>query len=230
MFHYLEWVVPDITDQYSSFKVDTPFLRLKVRGLHAFQMSLVKIALGAHQRPPHDVVDIGDSSGTHTQYLRQYCQDLSIRVPTCWSVNWDPEAVRKIRSKGLDARLQNIERPDTDEEDCLWADVAMCFETLEHLENPIAFLTALNVKTLIITVPYVHKSRVGLDSKTGLENTHVFELSPEDWTKIFLFTGWDLHNSRIYRQYPSWWPLIGRWWKRNDFEGFWGVVLIKEVK
>src|SRR3990167_4669052 len=88
MYRYLEGVVPDITDQYTTFRVDTDYLRLKVRALHAFQMSLVRAALnirGSRQEPTSYVVDIGDSAGTHTQYLREYCRDLSIPVPTCWS-------------------------------------------------------------------------------------------------------------------------------------------------
>ena len=38
----LEKIVPDITDQYSTFKIDNEYLKIKTRALHAFQISLVK--------------------------------------------------------------------------------------------------------------------------------------------------------------------------------------------
>ena len=37
----LETLVPDVTDQYSTFKIDNQYLRAKIRNLHAFQISLV---------------------------------------------------------------------------------------------------------------------------------------------------------------------------------------------
>src|SRR3990167_2949127 len=233
MLRYLEGVVPDITDQYTTFRVDTDYLRLKVRALHAFQMSLVRAALnirGSRQKPTSYVVDVGDSAGTHVQYVRQYIADkYDTPPPTCWSVNWDPEAVKRIQSKGLDARLQNVEQLDPGMVDHhVWAARAMCFETLEHLENPVGFLRAIrSCGCLVMTVPWVRSSRVVAGSRTeGQEGGHCFELSPEDWRAVLDRAGWRVCVAQVYRQYPRWHParVMRGWWRRRDYEGFWGCV------
>jgi len=121
------------------------------------------------------------------------------------------------------------------------ADIFLCFETLEHLPNPIAFLHDLATKTpakyFIMTVPYVGNSRLGLHhirngrtAPVSAENTHLFELCPADWRLLVQHTGWRIVRERIYRQYPRWHPL---WftkflWQRLDFEGFYGMVLAKD--
>jgi hypothetical protein len=78
----LEKIVPDISDQYSLFKVDNSYLRNKVRNLHGFQMSLFKDILNQYDKPV--IVDIGDSSGTHLQYLKGLYSEKNIR---CLSIN-----------------------------------------------------------------------------------------------------------------------------------------------
>ena len=228
MYRYLEGLVPDITDQYTSFRVDTDYLRLKVRGLHAFQMELVLKALDRFVKAPAFVVDIGDSAGTHVQYVREYCRDAESLVPTCWSVNWDPEAVKRIQSKGLDARLQNVEHLEPDGVDHLWADMALCFETLEHRETPVGFLRAIrSCGCLVMTVPWVRRSRVVTGSRVaGQEGGHCFELSPGDWRAVLDRAGWQVCVAQVYRQYPRWHParVTRGWWRRRDYEGFWGCV------
>ena len=60
----------------------------------------------------------------------------------------------------------------------------MMFETLEHLHNPILVLNQmLDIckNGVIVSVPYVRKTVV----KLNLDGGHVFELSHEDYKKIF---------------------------------------------
>jgi len=59
------------------------------------------------------------------------------------------------------------------------------------------------------------------------ENTHIFELAPNDWRLIFLHSGWEIVGEEIYRQYPSKCPLrlMKAYWKKCDFEGFYGAIL-----
>lgn len=119
------------------------------------------------------------------------------------------------------------------------ADMFLSFEMLEHLMNPCGFLQGLsektNCKAFVVTVPYLAHSRVGLhhvrhDQKRGVnpENTHIFELSPEDWRLIFRHSGWAIQADRIYLQYPKRSisrPLWKRFWRHYDFEGFYGAIL-----
>src|SRR5664280_828786 len=63
-------IVPDLTSQYTTFRVDNDFLEVKIRSMHAFQIDLVIKAI--NYIPPKEsiyLVDIGDSSGTHLIYL-----------------------------------------------------------------------------------------------------------------------------------------------------------------
>jgi len=113
---------------------------------------------------------------------------------------------------------------------------------LEHLLNPIEFLHEMAIKSkceyFAITIPYRYSSRIGMHelrrNKIGemfAETVHIFELSPEDWKLIFRFSGWKVVYEDIYTQYPKSFPLCltKRFWRRNDHEGFYGVILAKDL-
>lgn len=236
LYALLERIVPDISDQYSMFKINTPYLTTKVRGVHAFQISLVNNLLAEFEKV--SIVDIGDSAGTHMQYINGLCaKDKAIH---CVSVNLDQKAVEKIKEKGLNAvyaRAEELHRYNVN------ADIFLCFETLEHLMNPSHFLHELSTKTkvkyLVITVPYVKNSRIGLHhirnnrmATTTAETTHLFELNPMDWKLLVRHSGWDIVTENIYYQYPkkSIWRITQPLWKRFDFEGFYGLVLRRDDK
>jgi len=227
-------LVPDISDQYSMFKVDNHYLKTKVRNLHAFQMILLEKVIRNFKKIV--VVDIGDSSGTHLQYLTKiYKNKKDIK---CLSVNLDQNAVEKIRNKGFEvvnARAEELNKYN------ISADVFLCFELLEHLTDPIHFLYKLssqtNSKFLIVTVPFLRKSRVGLHHirmNTGdnvcAENTHIFELCPEDWKLIVKQAGWTVDNEQIYLQYPSsgLFRFTKSLWRKFDYEGFYGMILKRD--
>lgn len=224
-------IVPDIREQYTAFKVDDAYLETKVRNMHAFQVSLIKPVLDEFKEPC--IVDIGDSAGTHLQYLLGlYANGKKIR---CLSVNLEKAAVDKIQQKGLEAvqvRAEHLRQQNID------ADIFLCFEMLEHLMNPCQFLHELSMNTkakyFILTVPYLKKSRVGLhqlrrgqQASFGAETTHLFELCPEDWKLLFRFSGWRVDHEAIYRQYPRhhWLGVTRYYWRKYDFEGFYGVRL-----
>ncbi len=228
----LRKIVPDITDQYSTFKIDTPYRDVKARNQHAFQISLVNEIIEEFKKPT--IVDIGDSAGTHLQYI----MGLHPQKMQCLSVNLDTQAVEKIKQKGLEAvnaRAEDLHSYNIN------TDIFLCFEMLEHLMNPCHFLhevsTNTNAKYLVITVPYLENSRVGLHHirRGGLrdvyaENTHIFELSPNDWKLLARHSGWNIAKERIYRQYPKrglFW-ITKALWKRFDFKGFYGMILIKD--
>jgi len=236
IYHQLSEIVPDITHQYSSFNLDSGYLITKVRAEHAFQIALVNEALQFIRSSPEEmltIVDIGDSAGTHLQYIKALHQDRNLR---CLSVNMDGEAVKRIREKELEAicaRAEDLASLSIE------ADVFLSFEMLEHLMNPCGFLRSLSEKTnctaFVVTVPYLAQSRVGLyhvryDQRRSVnpENTHIFELSPEDWRLIFRHSGWAIQAERIYLQYAKrsiFRPLWKRYWRDCDFEGFYGAIL-----
>jgi SAM-dependent methyltransferase len=228
-------IVPDLSDQYTHTPVVAPHVVRKVRNQHAFQMSLVGRVIDEFPDKKPVIVDIGDSAGTHLQYLA----GLYPHKPfDCLSVNLEPAAVERIRAKGLRAILARAEQLD---EHDIHADLFLCFETLEHLTDPCRFLHQLSAKTqakyLILTVPYVSASRVGLRYVRGVkpppayaENTHIFELAPGDLKLLARHGGWDVHYEQVYRQYPRFGPLraMKAYWRRCDFEGFYGLILRRD--
>lgn len=234
----LSSIVGDLSGQYTNNVIDSRYRRIKTRGLHAFQISLVKKAfsiLGTASRKLN-VVDIGDSAGTHLRYINHIFADRDIRV---LGVNIDPLAVAKIKKQGLEAICSRAE--DLFDKYSVDADLFLSFEMLEHLMDPVGFLYDLSHKTacglFVVTVPFVAASRVGLhhlrrnrEDMTCAENTHIFEFSPKDWKLLFKFCGWRVVFEKTYRQYPlrHWLRLTKYCWRRADFEGFWGVVLERD--
>lgn len=234
-YHQLTEIVPDITHQYTSVDLDTEYLKTKVRAEHSFQIALVSEALQLINKPLKDtttIVDIGDSAGTHLQYIKGLHQDRNIR---CLSIDIGEEAVKRIKEKGLEAICARAEDlPSLSIE----ADIFLSFEMLEHLMNPSGFLHSLsqtNCKAFVVTVPYLACSRVGLhhirhNQKRNVspEEAHIFELSPEDWRLIFRHSGWAIQAEKVYLQYPkrSLFRFLWRsYWRHYDFEGFYGAIL-----
>ena len=237
----LNEIVPDLTEQYTDFNVEGKYLITKIRSQHAFQMALVLDALGLLENKDREltVVDIGDSSGTHLQYLQALIGKNKIRPV---SVNLDPIAVEKIKSKGLEAIESRAEMLHEHPDFSGCVDIFLSFQMLEHLLDPIGFLHAMALKSecdyFVITVPYLQQSRVGLyqvrDQKLELtfnaERTHIFELCSDDWDLIFRFAGWKIVKSVRYTQYPRKSPLtaLRYLWRKFDFDGFYGVILKKD--
>ncbi|OEH85500.1 hypothetical protein BHU72_05285 [Desulfuribacillus stibiiarsenatis] len=237
-------IVPDLSNQYTRENVDyDSFIELKIRAQHSFQCKMmfdaIKLITRTTKQNSGTVVDIGDSSGNHMIYLRNLLKD-EYKIQTL-SVNLDPIAVEKIKNKGLPALLVRAEELTLDNTDII---MYTSFEMLEHLHNPALFLRRLAVKGegeyILITVPYVKHSRIGLhslrnknrDNSTYAETEHIFELSPNDWNLLFLHSGWEVVFKEIYLQYPKKLlikNIMSNIWKQKDFEGFYGVLLKKNL-
>lgn len=236
----LREIVPDISQQEESEK-DTfnEYYELKRRTLQAFQCRMMLHALTDYALGKVTVVDIGDSAGTHMLYLKALTEER-FQIDTI-SVNLDARAIEKIRARGLHAVLCRAEELDLGDRK---VDLFTSFQMVEHLHNPAIFFRRLAVKAeckrMVITVPYLRCSRVGLHHIRGktrdvifAEDEHIFELSPEDWSLLLMHSGWKVISSRIYFQYPRRWPiaraLLAWFWKNTDFEGFWGAILEKDT-
>ena len=235
----LENIIPDLKDQYSTFIVEGKYLETKVRNQHAFQVQLIMDALKPLKELNRDivVVDIGDSSGNHLIYLNKLLGNLDTV-----SVNLDKVAIEKIRSKGLKAIYSYAEDLHNNSEFNKETDIFFSLEMLEHLENPTGFLKNMAeravCKRFVLSVPLINKSRVGLhqirnmnfDIPMSPENTHIYELSPDDWDLLFKFSGWKVVKRVKYTQYPrSLYLFFMKYlWRKFDFDGFYGVILEKD--
>ena len=181
-------------------------------------------------------LDVGDSDGSTRLLLKE---SMSSDISTL-GINLQPSAVEKIRQKGLEAEC--IDAMKLNEKGRRY-DIVSVFETLEHLPNPVGFLENIHEivnHRLIVSVPYIIRSRVGLgylgdkwpaDKIPTVENNHIFELTPEDWRKIFLHCGWGVEKECIVRQFPER-GILGHImkyaWRKISFEGFWFVSLQKD--
>jgi len=242
----LEKIIPDLSEQYTSFKIEGDYIVNKLRSLHAFQIKLAQEAISmleTEKQKNSTLVDIGDSSGAHLRYLQNLAGSGNIRAI---SVNLDPVAVEKVREKGFEAiesRAELLhEHPDFEGN----ADIFLSYEMVEHLLDPTRFLHAMATKSecdyFVVTIPYLHRSRVGLhqirnidqqqDRAFNAETTHIFELSPDDWDLLFRFSGWKVVKSIRYTQYPknrlNLLSTLKYVWRKLDFDGFYGVILEKD--
>lgn len=241
----LEEIIPDLSEQYTSFKIEGSYAVNKLRSQHAFQVELAQEAISlllSKKQKKLTLADIGDSSGAHLSYLQELC-DVDIRSI---SVNLDPVAVEKVRKKGLEAIESRAEMIHKHPDFKGSVDIFFSYEMVEHLLDPISFLHSMSMNSMcnyfVVTVPYIRSSRVGLhqirhidksqDRVFNAETTHIFELSPDDWDLIFKFSGWKIVKSIHYTQYPKNMlnPLsILRYvWRKLDFDGFYGVILEKD--
>ena len=237
----LRVIVPDISDQESSaIETFNDFWEFKRRALQSFQCSLMLKGLKYFSPGRIAVADIGDSAGTHMLYLRKLAGD-DYDIDSL-SVNLDPRAIKKIESRGLKAAHCRAEDLGLRWEEF---DMIVSFQMVEHLHNPAIFFRRLAKESvynrLVITVPYVKSSRMGLhyirqensSEAVFAEDVHIFELSPEDWSLLLLHSGWRVKYQKIYCQYPRNWPVISRilrlYWRMVDYEGFWGVILEKDT-
>lgn len=236
----LRETVPDISNQESSEK-DTfnDYWELKRRVLQAFQCTMMLRALKSFPSGNLIIADIGDSAGTHMFYLKELAKG-KYDIDTI-SVNLDPRAIEKIKTRGLRAILCRAEDLDMGDKK---VDLFTSFQMVEHLHNPAIFFRRLAKKAqcnkMVITVPYMKRSQVGLhhlrsgSAKTVFaEDEHIFELTPDDWTLLLLHSGWRVVYSEIYRQYPRGLPILSQlfswYWRSTDFEGFWGAILEKDT-
>lgn len=239
----LRAIRPDLTDQYTEQFDSAEYHRYwerKMRGLHAFQVQAALDALEAVGGDGLTVVDVGDSSGNHAAYIKALAPPG--KVARLVSVNLDPVAVAKVNAKGGEAILARAEQLQLHD---LHADLFLSFETVEHLTDPLRFLHRLaeegSAGHLLMTVPYRRRSRFGgaslrqpedgMPPSMTAEDVHIFELCPEDWLLLARLAGWSAVHNRRYLQYPRRSPLLltAPLWHRLDFEGFWAVLLRRDM-
>ncbi|MEK7246322.1 MAG: methyltransferase domain-containing protein [Pseudomonadota bacterium] len=239
----LRKIVPDLRGQYTIAFDEAEYRRyweIKMRGLHAWQTMMALDALARIGRGGLMLADIGDSSGNHGLYLGALAAPGMIA--RFISVNLDPVAVAKVQAKGGESILSRAEDLDLAG---IRPDLFLSFETIEHLTDPVRFLHALAEKGsadwMLVTVPYRRASRFGgahlrqpesaLPEQLTAEEVHIYEFSPEDWSLLARFAGWRPVETSVYRQYPSRgpWRLTAPLWRILDFEGFFGMILTRDL-
>lgn len=232
----------DLSQQYTENGEMTPFKWYKLNNQHCFQtLFTVKMLNKYLSGNVLNLVDIGDSAGTHLKKIGMLMagEHGGGGEINGVSVNLDPVAVEKIRQNGGRAILCRAEEYEPETR----IDCYLSYEMVEHLHNPALFWHRLAKADrgdyMVVTVPYLRESRVALHySWAGRENItaeqeHIFELKPLDWEKMALHAGWKLVDKEIYLQYPENIPFLSRWlgkiWRQEDYEGFLGLMLKRDT-
>lgn len=240
----LRAALPDLRDQYTLGFDEREYERyweIKLRGMHAWQITCILDALNAIPRENLVLADIGDSSGNHSAYVSAMAP--AGKVERMVSVNLDATAVEKIRKKGFEAIQCRAEEIDLEQ---IRPDLFLSFEMVEHLTDPVRFLHGLAVQgsanNMLITVPYRRDSRFGghhmrlpedrMPKSMTAEEVHVWELSPADWELLARFAGWRTVWRRTYFQYPkrSILRATAPLWRELDLEGFLGLFLERDLE
>lgn len=229
-------ILPDLRDHYATDRMSSEEA-LRARLLissQAYFLSEVMDELEQQGENFSTYADIGDSDGSVRLVLGDELRQNGVST---LGVNIQEEAVAQMREAGLEALCADAM---TLAERQVTFDLVSVFETLEHLPNPIGFLEEMREITssrLIISVPLIRKSRVSLsylspkwdpNKRATIANNHVFELSPEDWEKLFKHSGWRIEYERRVKQFPNRGILraVMQWaWRKLSFEGYWLVCL-----
>lgn len=151
------------------------------------------------------ILDAGDSDGIVLKALGLPGVGLNI----------EPACVRRIAGNGIQAVQGDIEDlpfPDRS------FDYAFCFETIEHLENPVKGLKELARvcrRGALVSVPWVESTRVRPRGySTGAltpENEHVFEFSEGDFQRAVTHAGFEVARKKVIDLYPARPSGVAKW-------------------
>ena len=142
------------------------------------------------------IIDVGDTSGALFQAMGK--DGLSVNIHS--------EIVESIRRNGIRAKIEDAENISFNDKSF---DYAFCFQTLEHLKNPLKALDELGRitrKRVFLSVPYVERtsifnkdfivnvkkisSRIAGKADQEVRDTdcHIFEFSTKDFKNILSYT------------------------------------------
>jgi SAM-dependent methyltransferase len=134
------------------------------------------------------VLDAGASDG---MYLSQVGAKQGV------GVNLLPQCIAKIQSDGFKAVQASVEKLPFDDKSF---DYLICFETLEHVPNPIHTIDELvrvGKQKIFITIPWMPHTRINAKPTQGPEiEGHIFEFDEQDFSKILTYT----KGRMLYRQ------------------------------
>jgi 2-polyprenyl-3-methyl-5-hydroxy-6-metoxy-1,4-benzoquinol methylase len=217
--------------------VDDEEIESRIRLLVAFETLFMKKAIVDFDGTGITYADVGDSDGSVRLLLSDFFSEEKLNTI---GINLQSRAVEKMKKQGLNAICADAMELGKQK---IQYDFVSLFETLEHLPDPIGFLKGIKPivkEELIISVPLIVKSRVGLgylsskwlpNKKATIENTHIFELSPEDWEKVFKHAGWKIVREDKLKMFPARSPhrlILQPYWRHLSFDGFWFVALKKD--
>jgi SAM-dependent methyltransferase len=183
---HLRPILDEFTDDMARlhFGEDEPLeavhLRLGIRYFHAWRVHTLCDRIGP-KLPSGRFLDVGDTDGLILKHLGK----------SGIGFNLSPAAIRNIESHGIEGRLGDGHGlPFADGE----FDYVLCFETLEHVENPHQVLTEISrvckpSGRIFVSIPWVPRTFVhprDPDSPRGY--MHMFEFCRKDFLSLVSHT------------------------------------------
>ncbi|HVN73478.1 MAG TPA: class I SAM-dependent methyltransferase [Methanoregula sp.] len=136
------------------------------------------------------ITDLGDSNGIFIRVMGKDGISVNISDPT----------VKALHTRGLDTVKADIQYLPFKTNSL---DVVFLFQTLEHVPNPILMLQEIARVcrgSLILSIPYVSKTHIHpfyYNPDKPLHQQHIFEFSPEDFSRVITHTPFTLKSDRI---------------------------------
>jgi SAM-dependent methyltransferase len=180
--------------------------RRALRYFHAWRVEEVRRRLGP-RLGPCEMLDVGDTDGLMLKHLGK----------TGVGFNISPVAIENIRSNGIEAVMGDGHALPFDDGAF---DAVLCFETLEHVENPAQVLDELArvcrpAGRVFISIPWVPRTFVHpRDPGQPRGHEHIFEFGRKDFGALVSHTGLEIAGEAICE-------LLGR--PRTPAE--WAVVV-----
>ncbi len=162
-------------------------LRRGIRYFHAWRVHTLRERIDG-ALAGSSMLDVGDTDGLMLKHLDQSGIGFNIA----------PAAIRNIESNGIEAVFGDAHGMPFDDASF---DFVLCFETLEHAENPHQLLTELARVCkpggrVFVSIPWVPQTTVHpRDPEIDRGYGHVFELSRRDFGALVTHTpleiGWE---------------------------------------
>jgi SAM-dependent methyltransferase len=187
---HLRGLYEEMTDEQARmhFGAEEPLehehLRRSVRYFHAWRQHILRERIGERLSDAR-ILDVGDTDGLMLKHLGK--DGLGF--------NLAPAAVANIRANGIEAQLGDGQELPFDPGSF---DYVLCFETLEHVEDPIRLLGQLERVCapggrVFVSIPWVprtfiHARDPGINRGYG----HIFEFSRRDFGSLLTHSGLSL--------------------------------------
>lgn len=183
----------DVTRHYGDQTVN-PSFRYVQEGFIAARIQFIREMLGTDEIAHSRFADIGDSNGIFVRALGK----------TGTSINISQDVLNNIL--GLETvlgGLPSIPLPDQAFE------YVLCFETVEHLHDPIGGLrelARLARKGVFVSIPFVRRTCIHPywpDKSRPPAEQHVLECSDEDFRKLLTYAGLRVASWRVHEVFDS---------------------------
>ena len=127
------------------------------------------------------IIDVGDASGLMLKALGK--KGLAVNI--------DRKTVEYIKKQGIKTEIGDVENLKYKDKSF---DYSFCFQTIEHVKNPVKALSELSritKKRIFVSIPYKNHTII-LPSEAP---DHIFEFSTEDFIKIARLAGLSCVNN-----------------------------------